>query len=241
MKKLDLQVTDAQVDAQIESIKTQNHFDDATLERALMAQGLSRAAYRERIRDQLQNFAVLQFKVGGRVKVTDQELLNYYRSHPQEFEGEDEIHVRHIFLPLPEKAPAAEVQRVEDTGDRILQRLKSGEDFAQLAREVSRGPSAEAGGDLGWLRRGTIQKALEDVAFALEDGQVSGLVRAGTGIHILRVEEHRKGGGRTFEEVKETIRDRLVSEQAEGYRTQYVAELRREALIETRIPELKQQ
>jgi peptidyl-prolyl cis-trans isomerase SurA len=241
VKKLGLEVTDAQIDAQINEIKSQNHFDDDQLERALMAQGLTRDAFRERIRNQLQNFSVLQYKVGGRVKVTDQELENYYRSHPQEFDGDEEIHVRHVFLPLAENASAAEVRRVQDDGNRILQRLRSGEDFARVARDVSRGPSAEAGGDLGWLKRGTIQKALEDAAFSLKDGQFSGLIRAGNGVHILRVDEHRKGAGHSFAEVKETIRDRLVNEQADRYRVQYVAELRREALIETRIPELKEQ
>jgi peptidyl-prolyl cis-trans isomerase SurA len=240
VKKLDLTVSDAQVDAQIEAIKSQNHFDDAMLEQALMAQGLTREAFRERIRNQLQNFAVLQYKVGGRVKVTDQELENYYRSHPQEFEGEEEIHVRHIFLPLPATASVAEGHRVQDEGERVLKRLRSGEDFAQVAKEVSRGPSAESGGDLGWLKRGTIQKALEDAAFSLKNGQFSGLVRAGNGVHILRVDEHRRAAGHSFAEVKETIRDRLVNEQADRYRIEYVAELRREALIETRLPELKQ-
>jgi len=226
VKKLDLTVTDAQVDAQIEAIKAQNHFDEHQLEMALTAQGLTREGFRERVRSQLQNFAVLQYKVGGRVKVSDQELENYYRSHPQEFEGEEEVHLRHIFLPLPEGAPK-------------LERLKAGEDFAAVAQEVSRGPSAQSGGDLGWLKRGTIQKALEDVAFSLGDRQISGLVRVGNGVHILRVDEHRRGSGHSFAEVKESIRDRLVEEQAESYRLQYVAELRREAQIETRLPELK--
>ncbi len=241
VKKLDLAVTDAQVDAQIESVKEQNQFDDAQLDRALAAQGLTRDVYRERIRTQLQNFAVLQYKVGGRVKVTDLELENYYRSHPQEFQGDEEIHVRHIYLPLPENAPPADVRRTEEDGRRILQRLKTGENFTAVAKELSRGPSAESGGDLGWLKRGTIQKALEDSAFSLKDGQFSGLVRAGNGVHILKVDERRKAKGSTFAEVKETIRDRLVSEQAEEYRSQYVAELRRDAHIETRIPELKEQ
>jgi peptidyl-prolyl cis-trans isomerase SurA len=239
VKKLDLEVSEAQVDAQVEAIKEQNHFDDAQLEQALMSQGVTRAAFRERVRGQLQDFAVLQYKVGGRVKVSDQELESYYRSHPQEFGGEDEIHVRHIFLPLAENAPPADVRSVQEEGERVLQRLRSGEDFSKVAREVSRGPSADSGGDLGWLRRGTIQKALEDAIFSLKDGQFSGLVRAGAGVHILEAEAHRKGGGKTFAEAKDQIRDRLVNEQAEGYRAQYVAELRREALIETRLPELK--
>jgi len=239
VKKLQLEVSDAQIDAQIESVKEQNHFDDAMLDRALTSQGFTRASYREQLRTQLQNFSVLQYKVGGRVRVSDQELENYYRSHPQEFEGETEVHVRHIFLPLAENAPLSEVRRTEEEGERILARLRSGEDFAQLAREVSRGPSAQQGGDLGWLHRGTIQKTLEDAAFALKDGQFSGLLRVANGIHILRVDEHRSAAARTFAEVKETIRDRLVNEQADSYRAQYVAELRRDALIETPLPELQ--
>ncbi len=239
VKKLDLQVSESQIDAQVEAIKTQNGFDDAQLDRALMAQGLTRKAFREQVKNQLQNFTVLQYKVGGRVRVNDQELENYYRSHPQQFQGEEEIHVRHIFLPLPENASPADVKRVTDEGNAILQRLRSGEDFATLAKQVSRGPSAEAGGDLGWLRRGTIQKQLEDAAFALKDGQFSGLVRAGNGFHILRVDERRRSATRSFAEVKETIRDRLIDEQAAKYREQYVAELRREARIDILIPELK--
>jgi len=240
VSKLQLEVSDAQVDAQIQAIKEQNHFDDAMLDRALTSQGFTRASYREQLRTQLQNFAVLQYKVGGRVRVSDQELENYYRSHPQEFQGETEIHVRHIFLPLSESAPPGEVRRAEAEGEGILQRLRAGEDFAKVAREVSRGPSAQDGGDLGWLRRGAIQKTLEEAAFALKDGQVSGLVRATNGIHIIRVDEHRTAAARTFAEVKETIRDRLVNEQADSYRAQYVAELRRDALIETPLPDLQQ-
>lgn len=239
VKKLDLEVGEEQVDAQIEAIKEQNRFDEATFDRALVAQGFTRASFRERIRNQLQDFAVLQYKVGGKVNVRDQELENYYRSHPQEFGGEDEIHVRHIFLPLPEDAPAADLRKAQEQGERILQRLRAGEDFAQVAKEASRGPSADSGGDLGWLRRGTVQKALEDVAFSLKDGQISGLVRASTGLHVLKVEERRKGGGRAFADVKESIRDRLVNDQAESYRAQYVAELRRAAHIETQLPELR--
>ena len=107
VKKLDLQITDAQVDAQVEAIKTQNQFTDAELDQALVAQGFSRQSFRDRVRSQLENFAVLQAKVGGRVKVSDQELENYYRTHPQEFEGDDEVRVRHIFLPIPENASPA--------------------------------------------------------------------------------------------------------------------------------------
>jgi peptidyl-prolyl cis-trans isomerase SurA len=239
VKELKLDVTDAQVESQIAATKEQNRFSDAMLLEALAEQGMDLAGYRERVRRQLQNYQLLQVKVGGRVKLDDEELENYYNTHPQEFAGNEEVHVFHIFLPLPETAPAADVQRTLDLGARVLQRLRSGEDFATLARQLSKGPAASDGGDLGWLRRGTVQKTLEDAAFALKAGEVSELVRAGPGLHIVKVSERRKAPARPFAEVKEAIRDRLLAEQGERYRRQYVAELRRDAEVDARLPELR--
>lgn len=238
-KALQLEVTDAQVDAAINDIKTRNHFDDAQLEQALSEQGLTPAEFRGQIRRELETYQVLQYKVRGRVKLSDDDVRNYYQTHPQEFGGEPEVHVRHIFLPLPEDAPPAEEQKARAHAEKVLARIRGGEDFAKVAREVSKGPSAADGGDLGWLRRGTVQKALEDVAFQLEPGQVSGVVRAGPGLHVVKVEERRTGGGKKFEEVAEEIRARLFEEQVGTYRQQYIDELRRDALVDVKLPELK--
>ncbi len=238
-KTLQVDVTDAQVDAAIADIKTRNHFDDAQLEQALAEQGLTRAQFRQQIRRELETFQVLQYKVRGRVKLSDDDVRNYYQTHPQEFGGEPEVRVRHIFLPLPEEASPQQEQKVRADGEKILARLKAGEDFGAIARQLSKGPSAADGGELGWLRRGTVQKALEDVAFKLQPGQVSGLIRAGPGLHVIRVEERRTGGGKKFEDVSEEIKNRLYEEQVSTYRQQYIDELKRGALVEVKMPELK--
>jgi peptidyl-prolyl cis-trans isomerase SurA len=239
-KELDLEITDAQVDAQLEDIKRRNNFDDAAFAEALRSEGLDLQTFRAQIRAQLQNFSLLQYKIGNKVKASDEDLRNYYQSHPQEFEGEDEVHVRHIFLPLPAGASDADVAKVQAEGQRIVQRLKAGEDFSAVAKKVSKGPAAEDGGDLGWVKRGTLDRVLEDRAFALKAGQVSELVRFGPGFHVLEVEERRRGGAKSFEDAREEIRARLLEEQGETYRKQYVAELRRDALIDVKLPELKQ-
>jgi peptidyl-prolyl cis-trans isomerase SurA len=238
-KALQVEVTETQIDAAIEDIKTRNRFDDEQLDRALADQGLDRKSFRAQIRRELESYQVMQAKVRGRVKVADEDLRNYYQTHPQEFGGELELHVRHIFLPLAENAPEAEEARVRAAGEKVLQRLRTGEDFAAVAREVSKGPSAQDGGDLGWLRRGTIQKALDDAAFALADGQFSGLVRAGPALHVVKVEARRVGGARSFEDVKEEIRGRLLEEQVGQTRQQFLDELRRDAVVDVKIPELK--
>jgi peptidyl-prolyl cis-trans isomerase SurA len=238
-KALQLEVSDAQVDAAIEDIKQRNHFDDAQLDRALSEQGLERAVFRAQVRRELETYQVMQAKVRGKVKVSDDDLKNYYQTHPQEFGGEEELRVRHIFLPLPEDASKADEAKVRAAGEKVLQRLKTGEDFPKVAREVSKGPSAEDGGDLGWLKRGTIQKALEDAAYALPDGHFSGLVRAGPGLHVVKVEGRRVGGARSFEDAKDEIRNRLVEEQVGQTRQQVLEELRKGAVVEVKIPELR--
>lgn len=236
---LQIHVTEQQIDAAVEDVRTRNRFTEEQLDRALEEQGLDRAAFREQLRRELETYQVLQNRVRSRVKVTDDELRNYYQRHPQEFAGEEEIHVRHIFLPVPEGASAAEEAKVLAQGEKVLRRLRAGEDFARLAREVSRGPSAADGGDLGWLRRGTIHRTLEDAAFTLRDGQVSDLVRAGSGLHIVKVEGRRRGGAKSFEQAKEEIRARLLDEQISSARKQYLDELRRAAHVEVKIPELR--
>jgi peptidyl-prolyl cis-trans isomerase SurA len=237
--ELQVEVTDAQVDQAVEAKKAELRLDDRQLDEALSAAGLTRAAYREQIRRDFEIYRILDYKVRGRVKVSDEDLKNYYQTHPTAFGGEEEVRVRHIFLPLAEGAPAAEVARATAAGEKVLQRLAAGEDFAKVAREVSKGPGADEGGDLGWLRRGTIQKQLEDVALGLGDGQVSRLVRAGPGLHLFKAEARRRGGAKTFEEAKEDIRTMLAQEQSASYRDQYVAELKRDAVIQVNLPELK--
>jgi peptidyl-prolyl cis-trans isomerase SurA len=238
-KSLGLEVTEQQVDQAVQDIKTRNHFEDAQLDRALAEQGLDRETFRSQVRRELETYQVMQAKARARGKVTDEDLRNYYQSHPQEFGGEPELHVRHIFLPLREDASSAEVAKARAEGERILQRLKTGESFAKVAKEVSKGPSAPDGGDIGWLRRGTVQKALEDAAFALDDGQFSGLVRAGPGLHVVKVEERRVGGSRSFADAKDEIRNRLLEEQLGQTRQQVLDELRKGAVVEVKIPELR--
>jgi peptidyl-prolyl cis-trans isomerase SurA len=236
---LQLEVTEQQIDAAVEDIRVRNRFSQEDLARALTEQGLDRETFRAQIRKEIETYQVLQYKMRGRVKVSDEDLRNYYQTHPQEFGGEEELRVRHIFLPLPEGATPAEEAAARAAGEKVIQRLRSGEDFTKVARQVSKGPSAEDGGDLGWLRRGTIQKTLEDAAFALKDQEISGLVRAGPGLHVLKVEGRRRGGAKTFEDAKEEIRTRLVEEQSGSTRQQVLDELRRGAAIDVKVPELR--
>lgn len=233
-----VEASEQQVDSAIQDIKTRNNLDDGALKSAVEAQGIDMPTFRQQVKRDLDAYMVLDHRVRSRVKVTDEDVQNYYQTHDKEFAGERELHVRHIFLPLPENASPATVEQVTAEAERVRARLLAGADFAAEAVKVSKGPSAAQGGDLGWLRKGTIQKALEDAAFALNLGQISPVVRVGPGVHILTVDAQRLGGAKTFEEAKEEVRNRLYQQQVESYRGQLISDLKKEALIELKMPEL---
>ncbi len=99
-----------------------------------------------------------------------------------------------------------------------LARLRSGEDFAALARELSEDSSKENGGDLGFLTREQMVPPFAEVAFSLPPGETSGIVETQFGFHIVRVEEKRPGQSTPLAEVREEIRWRLRREKASALR-----------------------
>lgn len=238
-KDLSVEATDAQVDAAIDDIKRKNQLNDEQLDRALDEQGLDRPSFRRQLKRDIEAFRILEMKVKTRIKVTDEDVRSWYQAHPNEFAGEERVRARHIFLPVPAGATPAQEAAVRAQGEVIRNRLLAGEDFATVARQVSKGPSAAEGGDLGYLKRGTIQPELEKVVFSLQENQISGLIRTKPGFHIIKVEERKAAGRQPFDAVKDSIRDRLVGERVETQRSQYLAELRKDAVIDVRLPELK--
>jgi peptidyl-prolyl cis-trans isomerase SurA len=239
VKAQGIEVTEAQVDGAIEDVKKRNNLSDDMLKQALASEGLTLTAYRARLRKDFENHLLIAAKVQNRVKVTDDDVTGYYQSHLAEFSGEEQAKLRLILLQVPAGAPPADDARVKAAGETLLTRLAAGEDFAELAKQVSQGPGASSGGDLGWVKKGTMPVDLERVAFALVPGQNSGLIRAKTGWIILKADDRRTGKAPPLDEVKDRIREKIGNQQAETYRKQYIDELKREAIIELKIPELE--
>ena len=239
VKNLGIDVSDAQLDAAVDDVKKRNNLSDDMLKQALAAEGLTIAAYRARLRKDFENHLLISGKIQNRGKVTDDDVKGYYQSHLSEFAGDEQVRIRLILLQVPAGARPEEEARVKATGETLLARLAAGEDFSDLAKQVSQGPGAASGGDLGWVKKGTMPIDLERVAFALAPGQNSGLVRAKTGWIVLKAEDKRSAKAPPVEDVKDRIREKLGNQQAEVYRKQYIDELKREAVIEIKIPELQ--
>ena len=141
---------------------------------------------------------------------------------------EQEVHARHILIRAAagdEKASKA----AEDKIKAIIARLKKGEDFETVAKEVTEDPSGKAnGGDLGYFSKEQMVPEFSNVAFKLEKGQISEPVKTQFGWHVLKVEDKRVKPTPKFEEVKPQI-EQYVTRKAQA---ELVQKLRAEAKIE---------
>jgi peptidyl-prolyl cis-trans isomerase D len=142
--------------------------------------------------------------VRGQVKVTDEEARQYYTQHLSDYRISDRVKVAHILFKTAGKAPA-EAATIEKKARDVLNQIKGGTNFADLAKKYSEDTSASDGGEIGWVVRGQTVKEFEDTAFSMKPGQVSDLVKTVYGIHILKLEDKQTAHLQSFGEVKGSI------------------------------------
>ena len=146
------------------------------------------------------------------------------------------MHASHIFIAIPDGATPAEVERRRRLAGEIVRRARAGEDFAKLAKEYSEDSATkDEGGDLGYLTRGSLPKALEEVVFHMEAGEVRGPIRASRGFHVIKVLGRRDEGVKPFAEVKEQLRQQLYAQEMEKATKTWLQELRKKSHIEIRL------
>jgi len=178
------------------------------------------------IRDFIENTFIPQ------VKVTDEDARGYYDAHRDRFQAPDSVRARHILVRVyatdPDSVRRAKRERIEE----ILRRVQKGEDFAELARRYSDDPSGKRGGDLGYFPRGAMVAPFDSAAFALEVGQVSGVVATPFGYHLIKVEDKKPGKMMTFQEVKDVLKKRLVDMKVAELIEKHLQEIRRVAIID---------
>jgi len=164
--------------------------------------------------------ALIEREILNKVKVNDEEVLEYYEQNKDSFTEKKQVHLYNILLETEEEA------------QNILEQLKAGEEFSEIAIEKSTGPSAAQGGDLGYVTKGTIIPEIEEVVFALEVEELSEVLKTDFGFHILKITEKKPETVKAFEEVKEDIIQTLLPiKQKEAFEN-FLEELKGKTEIE---------
>lgn len=209
-------VTDKEIEKEMDKIKEELGGEDA-FKQALEQNGLSdEKQLKERIKSMLLN----EKAATEGVKISDEEMKKTFDE-----KYKTEVKASHILV--DDEKTAKEVQK----------KLNEGGDFAKLAEEYSKDPGSKSkGGDLGFFGKGAMVPEFEKVAFTLDKGETSDLVKSDYGVHIIKVTDKREN---KFEDKKEQIEQELKQQKAKPI-TEILENLRKKADVKVKDKALKE-
>ncbi len=170
-------------------------------------------------------------KLQPAITVTDSQVQEFYSSNPDQFKVPPQVRARHILLKVNAGDTDEQREQARTGAEQAHKRALAGEDFAALAKELSQCPSASKGGDLGFFTAQRMVKPFSDAAFALDPGEISGVVSTQFGYHVIKAEEQRQASTRPLTEVRKQIHQNLVNQGTGGAVEQLLVKLRAEAEI----------
>ncbi|MBD3164818.1 hypothetical protein GF323_06485 [Candidatus Woesearchaeota archaeon] len=213
-----ISVSEDEIQEQMQLIK-QQFPNEESFNQILEQQNLTVNDIEGQIREQLLINKLLNQTVISKIEISEQAMIDYYEENVDQFTAsEEEIRAAHILV--ESEAEAGEV----------IELLEAGESFEELAAERSRDPSARTNmGNLGFFSKGTMVEEFEEVAFALEVGEISDPVETSFGYHVIK----RLSDQIPMEEARDEIENSLLSDVQSEKIEEYLAVLREEAQIQT--------
>jgi len=168
---------------------------------------------------------LIKQEVIDKIKVNEADLEKYYQEHKQEFIEPEKVKVNIIQFKLKDNATPEEKKAQKKKAELALKRLKKGDDFEKVAKEVSEDERTKnSGGNTGFFSKGkrmnTYGEKVEEKAFALKTGQISDIIEEKNGEYIIKVGEKKPQKEETFQEAKPKIERRMQQEdQRKAYDT----------------------
>jgi len=219
---LSLSVGEAELSSRIGEIRRE--YNGEQFDRLFGKGGIVYPGWKEALRKRMLLEKLIDSEVNEKITVKTDEAERHYRANRKAYMTEKRVRVAQI------------VVRDRDRAEAILKRLKRGEDFGKVARQVSIGPEAKKGGDLDFFTPGIMPEAIDRVVFTLQVGKISEIVQSPYGYHIFKLLERKKAGGRRFSEVKErVIADLRKLKEGETYE-RWIEELKAKAVIRINRP-----
>jgi peptidyl-prolyl cis-trans isomerase SurA len=232
-----IKVTDEDVEHYVEEVKKNNRLSETDFKLALARDGLTLEGYRTSVKSELEKTELVRRQVRSKISVTDADVERYYKLNAKNYRAADRARFRHILFSLSEKAVPEVVETTFLKAKEVHARIEAGEDFAKLAGEISEGAGRGAGGDIGWVNRGTLIAGLDEAAFEkLSVGQVSEPFRTSMGYHIVKLEARQFGGVQPLTSVAPKIKADLQGKALEERYLKWLkTDLRRKHRVDIKI------
>jgi len=223
--------TEKELNEELQNTKSR-FADENAYQKALEQQGLSESELRKELAKQMTKTQFEQDKFGDQTEVDAAEVKAFYEDNPEQFEQPEQVRASHILVKVAEDASEADKQAAREKLLTAKERIEGGEEFSEVAREVSEGPSGERGGDLNYFGRGQMVPEFEEAVFNMEVGELSDIVKTSFGFHLIKKTDRKAASNIPFEEVEGDIRTHLERVKLQDAKKAFLDDKKQDAEIQ---------
>ena len=230
-KEFGIRVSDSELQEAIDGIKNKYKMSEIQFQESLKAEGYSFDDYKKRLREQIIINKVVNQQVRNKVLVTDQDIDAFIRDNKNFERSGERYRIRQIFFKKP--VDAADRIKIEELSQTVYERIMQGQDFDALVREYSDGPNKNAGGDLGFIDKGSLAKEFSTALSEMKVGDVSKPFWTDAGVNIIKLEE--KAERKSPLEIRDDARTALTNKLFMERYNAWIKSLRERAFIDVRL------
>ena len=201
-RDIGLRIEDGALEQALQRIAASNKMSLNQFREALQKDGIKFVKFREEIREEMTLARVREREVENKIVISEGEVDNYLAGDSATGGAGEEYELAHILLRAPESASPEQIQRLRNKANQLLNRLKNGEEFAQLAAAYSDAPDGLQGGSLGRRPLNSLPTIFSDAVVSLKAGEVAPILRSPNGFHIVKLVS--KSGGKALPAVQQT-------------------------------------
>ena len=201
-ERMGVQVSDAQLDQTISGMAKENNMTLEQLRESLVQDGIDYEKYRENIRTELIANEVRRAAVGRRIYISPQEVKNLLDLMKEQTDHNIEYHLGYILIEFPTEPTQEDINAAKKRATKVVELLKNGADFAEMAIASSGAANALKGGDFGWKNINEMPTLFAELVKGKDKGAIMGPIRTGLGFSIVKILDIRGRKKVEIEEVK---------------------------------------
>ena len=236
VRKSGIKVSGKEVEATVEEVKRRSAATQEDLEKALTADGLTLEAYKKEIEKSLLRQKLISWAVKVETKGGEKEFREFYEKNMSRYRGKEAYRPGQILFVVPKGATPEEIREIRKKCQKVLEKIKGGQDFGEMALLYSEdASSSKERGDLGYFKKGELLPVFEREALRLKVGEVSDIVRTEFGFHIIKLLDRKGMEPLPYEEVKERVKADYYNSEMEKALKQYLSKLKEKSIIEIKL------
>jgi peptidyl-prolyl cis-trans isomerase SurA len=230
-KQVGINVSDADLDAAIKRVATENNMTIKEVYQRINHDGMSTADYRNEMREQMTLQKLQQQEVVSRISISPEEVNHFMHSKVWQNNGSKSYHIEDILIPLSDTPSSEEIAAAKKHAEAVIAKLNQGQNFQTVAQSESGDKNALKGGDLGWLTLPEIPSAFTEHVARMQPKEIAGPIQTSNGFHIIRLAEERTTQKSQAAPDKKQIENLLLQRKFEEAVQNWVARIRSQAFI----------